>query len=47
MADAAEVGRAYSEFFRDVRPLCTMVGVSELNRPAQLCEIEITAALEG
>lgn len=45
MKDCAEVSRAYSEIFHDVRPLFTAVGTSELNRPTQLCEIEMTAIL--
>lgn len=47
MSDAPEVSRAYSAFFRDVRPLFTAVGTPELNRPAQLCEIEMTAVTGG
>ncbi len=43
MADIGAVGKAYSELFHDIRPLFTAVGISELNRPSQLCEIELTA----
>ncbi len=43
MADAGAVGKAFSELFYDIRPLFTAVGISELNRPSQLCEIELTA----
>lgn len=43
MAYAAEVGRAYSEIFRDIRPLCTFVGTPMLNRPSQLVELELDA----
>lgn len=46
MKDCAEISRAYSEIFHDVRPLFTAVGTSELNRPTQLCEIEMTAIIE-
>lgn len=46
MKDCAEISRAYSEIFHDVRPLFTAVGISELNRPTQLCEIEMTAIIE-
>lgn len=47
MKDCAEISRAYSEIFHDIRPLFTAVGTSELNRPTQLCEIEMTAIVEG
>lgn len=46
MKDCAEISRAYSEIFHDVRPLFTAVGTSELNRRTQLCEIEMTAIVE-
>jgi len=46
MSDAMEVSRAYSEIFREIRPICTMVGTSELNRPPQLCEIEMMAIID-
>jgi enamine deaminase RidA (YjgF/YER057c/UK114 family) len=46
MSDIHEFNRAYSEFFKPYKPLCTVVGTSELNRPAQLCEIEIIALTE-
>lgn len=37
--------RAYSEFFKEVKPLCTLVGIAALNRPTQLIEIEIDAII--
>ncbi len=46
MADAGEVGRAYSEYFKAIRPLFTAVGIKELNRPSQLCEIELMAVID-
>ncbi len=45
MKYAAEVSRAYSELFHDIRPLFTMVGTNMLNRPTQLVEIEMEAAI--
>lgn len=46
MKDCSEVSRAYSEIFHDIKPLFTAVGTSELNRPTQLCEIEMVAFIE-
>lgn len=43
MSDTAEIGRAYSEIFHDIRPTFTVVGTTELNRPAQLVEIKLMA----
>jgi len=45
MKYAAEVSRAYSEFFHETKPLFTMVGISMLNRPSQLVEIEMDAVI--
>lgn len=36
---------AYTEIFHDVMPLCTGVTIAKLNRPAQLVEIEMSAAV--
>ena len=41
-----EIGRAHSEFFRDIRPAATMVEVSRLIDPVMLVEIEVDAVLE-
>ena len=38
-----EIGRAHAEFFRDVRPVSTMVAVSRLIAPEMLVEIEVEA----
>lgn len=46
MSNIGEISRAYTEIFHDVKPLYTAFGVTELNRPSQLCEIEITAIIQ-
>jgi enamine deaminase RidA (YjgF/YER057c/UK114 family) len=38
-----EIGRAHGEFFREIRPVATMVEVSRLIDPAMLVEIEAEA----
>ena len=43
MALAQEVAAAYSERFKAIRPLFTMVETPKLNRPTQLVEIELEA----
>ncbi|WP_435235314.1 Rid family hydrolase [Psychromonas sp. PT13] len=45
MGQAQEVAKAYSEFFKEFRPLFTMVETPKLNRPSQLVEIELEAML--
>lgn len=47
MKDMGEVGRAYTEIFHEIRPLFTAFGISELNRPSQLCEIEMMAVIDA
>jgi enamine deaminase RidA (YjgF/YER057c/UK114 family) len=44
-ANQYEVGRAHAEFFGQVRPASTMVGISGLVGPDFLIEIEVDAVL--
>jgi len=46
MGSTKEIVAAYSEIFKEVRPVLTVVGTSQLNRPTQLVEIELEAMLD-
>jgi len=45
MKYAPEIAKAYSEIFRNIKPLFTIVGTTMLNRPSQVVEIEMDAII--
>lgn len=40
-----DVGRAHGEFFKEIKPACTLVEVSQLIEPDLLVEIEVDAVI--
>ncbi len=43
ISQSGKICEAYSEFFHDIKPLCTVVEITKLNRPTQFVEIELEA----
>jgi len=42
-----EAARAHGEFFGDIRPACTMIGVPALVDPSMVVEVEADAVLDA
>ena len=47
IGDWEQVGKAFSEYFRTIKPAATLVGVNALINPELLVEIEASAIISG
>ena len=45
ISQGSRICEAYSEFFKEIKPLNTMVEIARLNRPTQFVEIEMEAII--
>ncbi len=46
MTQGREVGRAHAEFFGDVMPCCTLLGIHQLASPTAVVEVELEAVID-
>ena len=45
ISQGSRICEAYSEFFKEIKPLNTMIEIARLNRPTQFVEIEMEAII--